>query len=340
MRRRNFLALLGGALAAPMVSRAQARRAVIGVLAPLVRPKDLAAYVKSRPFYQVLFGRLRELGWNEGSTLEIVYEYPGPTVPALEEGAKRLVARKVDVILAISPQAAIAAVRTTRTIPIVFWGVGFPVEIGVVASLARPGGNATGIAWFADEATYLKRVQLLAEVAPGVRRLSWLIGPSGLPTVSGGTADLSSFSKAVEAGIRKLGLDWRRVTWDEEHKFAPALAALEEWGPDSLIVQDIPMTRRFESQIVEFAQRKRLPDFYEHPSWVGHGGLASYGIVIAPTIRRQAEMTNQVLRGAKPAGIPVELPSQYELVINLKRARAIGLEVPPAVLARADEVIQ
>ena len=340
MRRRKFVTLLGGALAAPLVSRAQARRAVIGRLVPLVRPKDLPAYLKSDAVYKPFLGRLRELGWNEGSTLEFVHEYPGPTVPALEAGAGRLVARKVDVIVAYSPQAAIAAVRVTRTIPIVFWGVGFPVEIGVVESLARPGGNATGLAWFADESIYVKRVQLLAEIVPSARRLGWMIGPGGLPTVSGAAADLSSFVKAVEAGVRKIGLDWHRVIWDEESKFAPALDALEKWGPDSLMVNDVPLTRRFESQIFGFAQRRRVYDFYERAYWIDKGGLASYGIVVLPTLRRIADMIDRVLRGARPADMPVELPSQYELAINLKRARALGLAVPQVMLARADRVIE
>jgi len=216
MKRRDLLIAAGAALAAPLASHAQTRRAVIGLLIPLMRPKNLAAYLKSNPFYPALLGRLRELGWSEGATLEVVYEYPGPTIPALEDGARRLVARKADVILALSPPAAIAAVRTTRTIPIVFWGVGFPVEIGVVQSLPRPGGNVTGIAWFADEATYLKRTQLLAEIAPEVRRLGWLIGPNGLPTVSGGAADLSSFRKALESGVQKLGFERQVVIWNDE----------------------------------------------------------------------------------------------------------------------------
>jgi ABC-type uncharacterized transport system substrate-binding protein len=338
--RRRFLVAAGAALAAPLASRARTRRAVIGLLVPLVRPKDLGAYVKSNPFYPALLGRLRELGWSEGSALEIVYEYPGPSIPALEDGAKRLVARKVDVVLALSPQAAIAAVRATRTIPIVFWGVGFPVEIGLVESLSRPRGNATGLAWFADEAIYLKRVQLFTEITPGARRLGWLQGPGGLPTVSGAAADLSSFRKAMDSGVQRLGIELQLVSWNDENSFVPALAALEKWGPDSLGVADVPMTRRLELQIFAFAQRKRLPDIYERAYWADHGGLASYGFVILPTIRRIAEMTDQVLRGAKPADIPVELPSQYELVINLKRARSIGLEVPQAVLARADRVVE
>lgn len=338
MKRRQVLGLAAASLAAPFVSRAQARLPVVGFLIPVPKPtpEALAEGIARSP----LLARLRELGWVEGKTFITEREYAGPTMEGLSEAAMRLVAKKADVIWALGPPAAAAAARATKSIPIVFWQVGFPVQMGLIDSFARPGRNATGVSWFAGEGVYLKPAQILRELVPKARRMISLGAQATDPAVSGGLADLTSFRAGVTTGMRDLGFEFQRIEMPNEAAFEPSLAAIEKWGPDCLRVLNVALTVRFRKQIVEFARRHRLPDVHETREWTEAGGLVSYGIVLLPTQLRTAEMLDRILRGAKPADIPVEMPAQYELVLNLKTARALELKVPQAVLARADRVIE
>ena len=289
--------------------------------------------------YELFVRRLRELGWIEGKTLLIDHVWSGKRLDRLPELAAALVARKVDVIWTGSSEGAIAAARATTTIPIVFWRAGFPVELGLVDSLARPGRNLTGLAWFADETVFVKRYQLLRELAPGAARVGTLSNPTTTYGLSGRPVDFGWLLERISAATRRMNLDRRLFKVRAPTDLDPDFTSLEKWGADSLLVYDVPETLLARRPIIDFARRDRLVDVYETREWAEAGGLMSYGIVFAPTVLRTAEMVDRILRGAKPADIPVELPSEYELVVNLATAKQQGLEIPESILLRADRVI-
>lgn len=340
MKRRELLVASMALAAAPFVSRAQARMPVVGFLLPQHRPSPevLAGQIAKNP----ILARLRELGWVEGKTFNAERAFGGPTIEGLSEAAANLVAKKVDVIWAQNSPGAIAAARATKSIPIVFVFASFVVESGLVDSFARPGRNVTGQAWFAEPLALLKPTELLREIVPKARRLAVLTTPRDLnmQTVAGGPVDMTSFVSRTNAEVRRLGFESERFPIANESEFELVLAAIEKWGPDCLRVGSTTRTYRFQKQILEFARRHRLPDAYEGRDWTEKGGLASYGVVVLPLVRRSADMLDRILRGAKPADLPVEFPTQYEVAINLKTARALGITVPQSVLTRADRLIE
>ncbi len=332
--RRDFLLGASALLAAPRISLARRRLPVLGVLGPGRKPP------RSNPTSLLFRQHLRELGWVDGKTLRIYNAYCGDDLDRLPELARMLVAKKVDVIWTGSPLGAVAAARATTTIPIVFWRAGFPVEYGLVDSLAKPGRNVTGVAWFANEQIYVKRYQLLRELAPHAARVATIIVPTKVgPGVSGGPVNLRWLIDKVSAATQAMALERRLFPVRNLAGFKPAFAAIEKWGADALNVLDLPLTILARKQIIDFARRRRLVDVYEAREWAEAGGLMSYGIVFKPTLLRTLDMVDRILRGAKPADIPVELPSQYELVINLATAREQKFEVPQSILLRADRVI-
>jgi putative ABC transport system substrate-binding protein len=339
IRRRQFLTAAAALLASPRVARAQAQKKlpVLGMLIPGRKPPPDTPI---SPFEK----RLAELGWIEGKTLLIERVYAEDNIDRLPELAASLVAKKVDVIWTTRTPGPVAAARATKSIPIVFLHAGFPVGLGLVDSLARPGRNVTGVAWFADLNIYLKRYQLLRELAPGARRVASLIAPStNLPTVAGGVFDVSTQldkDNKFDATLRNLGFESRGFVLTTVADLEPVLAAIAKWAPDALSVQDFALTFSARKQIVEFARSHRLIDIYESLSWTEAGGLFSYGTVVLPGSLRTAEMVDRILRGAKPADIPVELPSHFELVVNLATAKTLGLKVPQSILLRADKVIE
>ena len=335
MSRRDLLLGASALLAAPCIGLARRKLPVLGVLAPGRKPRP------HDPTHELFERHLRELGWVEGKTLRIERAYSGDDLGRLPELARMLVAKKVDVIWTGSPLGAVAAARATTTIPIVFWRAGFPVEYGLVDSLARPGRNVTGVAWFANEQIYVKRYQLLRELAPAAAWVATLVVPARAGAgVSGGPVDLRWLIDKVGAATKSMGLQRRLFPVQELAGFKPAFAAIERWGADSLNVLDLPLTILARKQIIDFARRRRLVDIYETREWAEAGGLMSYGIVFAPTLLRTLEMVDRILRGANPANMPVELPSEYELVVNLRSAKAQDFEVPQSILLRADRVIQ
>ena len=338
LRRRQILIATAALLAAPRIARAQPpkRLPVLGLLVPGPKPSP-EAIAKSQ-----FRNRLRELDWIDGKTISIEGAYSEDNADRLPELAAMLVAKKVDVIWTARPPGAVAAARATTTIPIVFFGVGFPVELGLVDSLARPGRNVTGVAWFADQSIYVKRFQLLRELVPGARRIAMLTaGSTHNPTVAGGMLDLKSLLRdKVDADLAKLGFESRRFELSKVADLEPALAAIAKWAPDCLYVPPDALTDFNRKRIVDFARRQRLIDIYETLDWTQAGGLFSYGLVPLPTLLRTAEMVDRILRGAKPADMPVELPSHYEMVVNLGTAKALGLKVPQSILLRADKVIE
>ena len=315
-------------------AQAQKRLPVLGMLIPGRKPPPDAPI---SPFEK----RLAELGWIEGKTLVIERVYSEDSLDRLPELAASLVAKNVDVIWTMRTPGPVAAARATKTIPIVFQAAGIPVELGLVDSFARPGRNVTGVAWITDPGITPKRFQLLRELAPGARRVALLVAPlTNVPTVAGGMFDVSTLGGKFDAAIRNLGFESRRFVLATVADLEPVLAAIAKWAPDALSVQDFAPTYSTRKQIVDFARRHRLPDTYESLQFVEAGGLFSYGIVTLPLALRSADMVDRILRGAKPADIPVELPSHYELVVNLATAKALGLTVPQSILVRADRVIE
>ena len=331
IRRRRLLLAAGAMLAAPRIGSARRKLPVLGILRPGHR----------MPWVEEHFGRrLRELGWVEGKTLVVERAYANDRLDSLPELAARLVAKNVDVIWTGSPLGAVAAARATKTIPIVFWRVGFPVELGLVDSLAAPGRNVTGLAWVADETIYVKRYQLLRELAPGAARVGTISDPSTMRDISGRRVDLKRLIGIVDSATNRMGL--RRLLFPVHGlaDFDPAFAAIERWRADSLMVLDLPLTILARKRIIDFARNRRLIDVYETREWAEAGGLMSYGIVFVPTLVRTAEMVDRILRGARPADIPVELPSEYELVVNRATAKRQGFEIPRSILLRANHVIE
>lgn len=316
-------------------AQAQKRLPVLGLLVPGPKPSPDA--IAKNPF----LNRLRELGWIEGKTLLIERAYSEGDSDRLPELAASLVAKKVDVIWTNRSPGPVAAARATKSIPIVFWLAGYPIELGLVDSFARPGRNVTGVAWIVSLDIPLKRYQIMREIAPGARRVAALISPTtNMPTVAGGVVDFSTIRDKADTTFRNLGFETRRFELTAVADLETVLAAIAKWAPDALYVQDFALTFLVMKRIVEFARGHRLIDFYEGASWTQAGGLFSYGFVLLPTLLRTADMVDRILRGAKPADIPVELPSHYELAVNLGTAKALGLTVPQSILVRADKVIE
>ena len=314
IRRKQFILAAGATIAAPLIGRAQAvkKLPVLGILNPgaALTAQQLAASPGPK--------RLRELGWVEGETFRTEPAYANGDLDRLPGLAKTLVEKQVDVIWAITPYAAVAVARATKTIPIVFFGAGDPVRDGLVDSLAHPGRNATGVAFRVDENIFLKRFQLLREMLPNARRVAMISSFAALRTVSGEMSVSNTlFFKNIEAGVRRLGFELLRQDMTASTDFGRVAAAIDKWGADSLYVEGGPVQWEARTQILEFAQRKRLPGMYLSASFTEAGGLFSYGIVLLPHLMRSIEMVNKILRGAKPADIPVELPRDYELVVNM-----------------------
>jgi len=274
---------------------------------------------------------LSELGYVEGQNIHVEYRYAGGSAERLAEFAAELVGLKVDVIVAGSTQAIDAARRATKTIPIVFPVTFDPVESGFVASLARPGGNLTGLSTVNPDAA-AKRVELLKEVLPRISRVAVLRNP----TNSG-----SQFAvKETEAGAKQLGIRLQileaRSPDDLEDAFR--LATRERAGALIVIIDTLFYSQQ--KRISDLGIKHRLPEMFDTSQFVEAGGLISYGANISDLFRRAATYVDKILKGAKPADLPVEQPMKFELVINLKTAKQIGLTIPPNVLARADKVIR
>lgn len=334
MLRRRFLVGAGALAAAPLARpQVRERRAVLGILSP---GTELAGSVNRAR----LLGRLSELGWTEGKTLAVERAYADDQMGRVAELAAALVAKKVDVIWTSSPIGAVAAARATTTIPIVFWRVEPSVEFGLVDSLARPGRNVTGIEW-ADAATTGKRIELLRETAPSARRLAVVTSPAtDSRTVSGKEMNWAPRIARFLDAVRRYKFDHLVAIVGKPSDVDTVAAQFRDWGADCLYVADVPQTVGSRKEIIEMARSLRLPAMYQAQEWTQAGGLMSYGIVFLPALLRSAEMLDRILRGAKPSEIPVELPRDYELTVNLETARSLGLTIPQSILMRADRVIE
>ena len=324
MKRRAFISLLGGAAAAwPLSARAQQSMPVIGFLVagtPLSHGQWVAAFVQ----------RLRELGWIEGRTIAIEYRWGEGRNERFAEVAAEFIRRKVDVIVTSGTAAVVAAKQATSVIPIVFASAGDPVGTGLVASLARPGGNLTGLS-FQQTDVAAKRLELLREVVPGLGRLA-ILANVGSP---GAMLEM----REVQATARTLGPEAITLEIRRGEDIAPAFEALIGRA-DALYVCIDPLVVTHRIRINTLALVARLPMMHGSREGVEAGGLMSYGANLPDLYRRAAEIVDKILRGAKPGDIPVEQPTKFDLAINLTTAKALGLEVPPTLLARADEVIE
>jgi len=273
--------------------------------------------------------RLHDLGWIEGRTVAIEYRWAEGRSERFAAIAAEFVQRKVDVIVT-SGGAGLAAKQATSVIPIVFALANDPVGDGLVASLARPGGNVTGLSAQAPDLAG-KRLELLREVLPSLRRLA-IMANMGYP------ASVREIAE-VEATARTLGIESARLEIRRAEDIAPVLEAIKS-SPDALYVCADPLANTNRDRINALAVAARLPTMHSVKEYAEAAGLMSYGPIFAELFQRAAEIVDKILRGAKPADIPVEQPSKFELVINLKTAKALGLVIPPTVLARADDVIE
>ena len=326
MRRRAFITLLGGAAVAwPLAARAQQATKLstvgylgLGTLA--TESQRMAAFVQ----------RLRELGWIEGRTVVIDYRWAEGRSERVADIAAEFVQDKVDLIFATGTEAALAAKKATALMPIVFPIARDPLSSGMVASLARPGGNVTGLSNLAADLA-AKRLEILRDVFPGLNRLAIMANVSS----PGAVLEMDEFQEAARAlRLEVIPLEIRRT-----EDIAPAIESLKG-RVEALYVVGDPLANLNRVRINTFALVARLPTIYVQREYVEAGGLMSYGPNYAALFRRAADYVDKILRGAKPADLPIEQPTKFELVINLKTAKAIGLTIPPSVLARADEIIE
>jgi ABC-type uncharacterized transport system substrate-binding protein len=322
MRRREFVTLLGCAAASwPLPARAQQ----VGKL-PTIGFLGANTASAQREWTDAFVQRLRELGWIEGRTVLIEYRWAAGRTERLTDIVAELVRLKVDVICTHSAEPVLAAKRATSVIPIVFCAAADPVGSGLVASLARPGGNITGLSvQFTDLAG--KRLELLREVVPGLRRLA-IMANVAVPEM-----------REAQAAARTLGLEVVTSEIRRVEDIAPAFEALKG-RVEALYVASDPLLNTNRLRINILAVGARLPTMHGIRDYVEAGGLMSYGANFPDLFRRAGDYVDKILRGAKPADIPVEQPTKFDLIINLNTAKALGLDVPPMLLARADEVIE
>jgi len=326
IRRREFIILLGGAAAWPLAARAQQRKLpTIGYL------HQSTAAVSSQET-TVFWQRLRELGWIDSRTVAIESRYAEGRSERLAQFAAEFVRLKVDVIVATSTPPAAAAKRATAVIPIIGVALGDPVGSGLVASLARPGGNVTGLSTQAPDFAG-KKVELLREVIPTLRHLAVLVDFSNDDRLN------SSVTDEVRAAARTLGIEVVPMEIRRFADIAPAFEALKGRA-EAIFVTGSPLIITNRAGFHPLAMGARLPAIYNARSYVEAGGLMSYGPNQPAMFRRAADYVDKILRGAKPTDIPVEQPTKFDLVINLTTAKVLGLTVPPTLLAIADEIIE
>ena len=323
--RRRFPAGTGAVLlAAPLAVEAQEQKA-----RKVYRIGFLRAGQPPKPWVEAFQQGLRERGYVDGQNVVVEFRFTDGSVDQLPRLAEELVRLKVDVILASAAPPALAAKKATTSVPIVFVNVFDPVELGLIPSLGRPGGNITGLASTSADLAG-KRLELLRELVPKLRRVAVLWDPAN-PT---NPIQL----KGVEVAARTLSLQLQPAPVQGPSDFDAAFKAAR--GANGLLLLDSPLVITHRARLAGLAAASRLPAISGLRDFVEVGGLMSYGVDFPDSFRRAAVYVDKILKGAKPADLPVEQPTKFELVINLKTAKALGLTIPPSLLARADEVIQ
>ena len=327
MRRRELVIFLVGAALMLPLTAAHAQKPAgkiyhLGILQPGAPPE---------PLVDALQQRLNELGYSEGHNIAYEYRWAEGKPQRLTELAKELVDLKVDVITAFSTPAVIAAQKATQTIPIVFAGVGDPVGSGLVSSLSRPGGNITGISILATELSG-KRLELLEEIVPSASPVAMFWNDSNPAMVL----------RAHEAqnAADKMSLNLQSIGVHDLISFDTAFATINNGRFNALLVLIDPFTREHRQRIVDFAAQRHLPAIYELREFVDAGGLISYGPSLPALQRRAADYVSMIFKGSNPADLPVEQPTKFEMVINMKAAKALGLAISQSVVMRADDLLQ
>ena len=326
MKRRAFIALIGGAVICPRSTTAQQHSKVYTIAIFNAAPRNSTPHLEA-----AFFEALRELGWIEGRNVVFERRYGDNRAERLPELAAELVHLNVDVIVAVGTLETHAAKRATTTIPIVMPVAGDPIAEGLVASLPRPGGNITGMSFMSPELAP-KRLQLLKEVLPALSRLAILWNPA-IPTSA-------RVMRETKEAARTLGTEVLLVEARNASELDSAYSLVASLRPDALFVVQDFLTLSHREQIAAFAIRTGLPSVHSGREFAHAGGFMSYGPDLTDLVRRAAGHVDKILKGAKPADLPVEQPTKFELVINLKTARALSLTLPPTLLARADEVIE
>jgi putative ABC transport system substrate-binding protein len=322
--RRQFL-LAAAALASTRLAFGQAERVRrIGYLA-----------LSPLPMQEIWVSSLKDLGWIEGKNVLIDRAFAAGNPDGLPALAADLIRKRVDVIFAQGPDATVAAALATKTIPIVFWGPAFPVEQGLVDSLARPGRNLTGTAW---SSPYEKQLEFVKQIAPRAKRVAHFLIPTALRTLKG--ESFEGVTSQVEATGKKMGLEMKSIRVVDQDAFAGAFKEIKAWGAQALITYATPLTVLAGRRIVDFANSNRLPSFFDWRGFTEAGGLYSYGPLSSEMTKQSVRQLDRILRGAQPADLPVEMPSRYEIVVNLKTAASLGIKIPQSLLSRADEVIR
>jgi putative tryptophan/tyrosine transport system substrate-binding protein len=329
MRRREFISLIAGAATWPLTAHAQQadRMRRIGVLAGGAVASDADTQERNAAFTQTL----EQLGWTDGRNVRIDYRYGLGNAVNVRKYAAELVALAPDVILASGATALAPLLQATRSVPIVFVSVADPVGAGYVESMARPGGNATGFIQF-EYSLSGKWLELLKEIAPGVTRAAVLRDPAI-------TAGVGQFA-VIQSVASSIGLDVSPVNLRDAGEIERAVTAFARSPNGGLVVTASALSLVHSALILALAAQHKLPAVYPRRSFVGAGGLISYGFDALDQVRRAAGYVDRILKGEKPADLPVQAPTKYELVVNLKTAKALGLAVPPTLLARADGVIE
>src|SRR5262245_28776647 len=324
MTRREFAALVGGVglLFAVKVRRARAQQQ---------EKMPRIGIIDDAPMWQPFRQALRELGYVEGQNIAYEYRYGEGAPDRLATVAAELVRRPVDLIATYGTPATYAAKEATATIPIVMIGVGDPVRSGLVASLARPGGNITGNTVLSPDLGP-KRLQILREVIANVTRVVYLANPDNASNVA---ALAETRIAASTAGTFLIPVEVRAVG-----DFDPAFAAIMREQPDAILVSNDPFHQLHVGRIIEFLAKNRLPAMFQSKESVAAGGFIAYGPNLPDLFRRGAGYVHRILQGTKPADLPVELPAKFDLAVNLKTAKRLGLELTPTFIARADEVIE
>ena len=327
MRRREFIYVLGGVAAWPLASYAQQRSGNIARIGFLTRKTDASVASQIDAFKQ----GLRDLEWVEGKNIAIEYRDAGGHVDRLGSLAAELVALNVDVIVTVDTPPTQAAKQATGTIPIVIAVSADPVGAGLVKSLSHPGGNVTGLSLLAPE-TDQKTLEVLRDTLPRTKRVAMIFDPKN--------QGMMLRLKAIEIAATKLALELQSIPALNSSGLATALTLVAKDPPDALFVLS-PIYAAFQNEIGEFARTTKVPLLFDTSGLAGEpGALLSYGADISALFRRAATFVDKILKGAKPADLPVEQPAKFDLLVNLKTATALRLDVPPTVLLRADRVIE
>ena len=326
--RRDFITALGGMAAAAWPIAASAQRPIAAARIAFLGAESAST---NQHFFEAFRQGMREHGYVDGQNVTLLERWAEGRSERFPELVDELIKLKYDVILAVSLPAAVAAKNATTTVPVVFIASD-PLGAGLVPSLARPGANLTGFSLFLGDEFSSKWLELLKEAVPSAARVAVIWNPVNPAS--------SHYLAVLQTAARKLGIMLHIEAMSDPNQFEGAFAAMVAAGAQALIIVVDPLTVRYRDRIVDLAMRNRLPAMYGFREFADAGGLIVYGVNVPYLCRRAAVYVNKIIKGAKVAELPVEQPTHFEFIINLKTARALGIEVPPTLLARADEVIE